>query len=1413
MKNSNMKNVHYPDVVISNSKLSLPKFKIALLAGSITTLICSSVTSYSADLEIYKIPEDSVGATTLMMMLDLSGSMDTRSIRGDYDSGNDSNVCSGGLKTDSTTANYNRYYCEVSANTVNSKVTGYWYPSTTDPQRQWVAGCELQSNASYRCYDRVTRLKDGLRQVLEGTPTVKKIDDKIVMGLSSFAGNNGYIRVPARALNAPSGETRQELVTKTRIIEKERDIYGPVEERYLISAAQPAVPPTYATTQITPAYDRIYYQKRWTFFKGDEYRECNWKEQDLACVSFKGWNSKKPEVNVSNLQERPVNCGFLGLDCDTEYYLPIPAQTGQGQMIHPGSPAVDAVYGTRTVQGVIGTETYEEEETYTEWEHVDILQREVLLRELGQMNANGGTPTPYAYAEAAAYLMGTQTHANNNNVSNYSGWSSSTILAKNSATNPTKYEAPESITSQKDNATKRECSGQGIYFLTDGRPEPGGTAPDNTGTSGTAYTLMSTALADKGSIFNCASSPLGNQTGGYYSNTSGWSCIGKFAQALLDPAKNPTGLKIQTAVVGFGSAFGAGATETNDIKDAKAWGVLGGGGWISGSSPQDVANSINDFITQLNKDIPSMSTGSSTIPMDVLNPEIIQPYSYFPQFEPKVNPADRQQLWFGNLKKYYVVNGGVYSSQAASTASTVVLKSKLQDLTDIWAKSGVSYPDNTPIFKKGGALSQLAVGLKDKSGGGYTASRKLLTDYDFDGTKNFDERISRNYELNQIDYTYTSNLETKTDNPSRVRGLMALLGYDIGNNTETNGLDLTSVTPSLRQMGSVYHSLPVLITQEGKAVAERNATTGKVQISSVDRKDYVMFGTTQGLLAVVDAKTGVEKFSFVPTEMIEKQSETFMADGGALRNGKEALYYGLDGEWVAHTVYVTKEDGTLTVKGASRSTGEASNSNFDGKQWVYGGMRMGGRSYYSLDLTDIDNPKLKFHIDPATGRVYSKAHPNGKVFDAIKNMAQSWSKPKLDYVNWKGERRLVMFVGGGYDAGGDHGDGLWVDGIRTGYAGYEKYNYKQANKKGSGVYMFDAATGDLLWYANSDTAGTNSVAHLNHADLKYSVASEIKTIDRNNDGMVDHIYFGDLAGQAFRIDFDRSVDSFNSQISKVLDLHQSNGTSPRFYLPPVFTAHHSAHRKEGANVVVATFVSGNKSSPLLATIDSPTTTGVQSPLGLQYDAVYAVYDYDIHPNGQFYPNLNKGARSLAQSGESVAQNKLKLITNVVRSDSDDALVKGALADSNSGWGGWYYQFDKKLDGSSALQSIVKGLSPLVAMEGSLYVTMFDASNNGTTTSCGAGVKGHSFTQRLCLPTGVCPENANYKYNLGAGIVSLNVGSVDGSNIKSIVVPDPEDIGDTPCVGTDCKAGQKFISAGGSIRFIPNRWFERYAKMD
>lgn len=1075
------------------------------------------------------------------------------------------------------------------------------------------------------------------------------------------------------------------------------------------------------------------------------------------------------------------------------------------------------------------------------WGEIGSEQRTKVLNLIksSAFKGQGGTPTSAAYAEAAAYLLGTTTGGGS-----YSGIEHSRAVDVNlvtgSGTN-TKYVTP--LNKSSDMA---ECSGQGIYFLTDGAPQ----TPDATDTSN----LMAKALGRTSYSFSNGLSG-GKSEGEFLGRDYGyaksdWRAIGSFAKSLNDPNIIKTALGVQddkrkvlTAVVGFGSEFQSGSVDGNN---ATAWGQLeeeggayGLGGFIAAKDSEEIVKSLNAFIDKVGGSIPSISTGSSTIPMDALNPEIIQPFAYFPQFEPKVKPEDTQQLWFGNLKKYHVVNNGVYASESGD-ASTVVLKSTLQDLRDIWGAASTSYPSDTPIYEKYGALSKLKLGIETFADGGdsiTTAGRKVFTDYVFDGTKTANQQISRNFDLNRIDYTYTTDAKTKNDEASRVRGLMSLLGYNIPIATATNDLNLSTMAASLRQMGSIYHSLPVLLTQEGKAEATRDAT-GKIHIGTTGREDYVMFGTTQGLLSVVDAETGMEKFSFVPTEMIEKQAETFRSNAGNLTGGKNSLYYGLDGEWVAHTVYVTKPDGTLTVKEAVRNAIGSSEDkeNFKGKQWVYGGMRMGGRSYYALDLTDIEKPALKFHIDPSAGKVYSKAHPEGKAFSAIENMGQSWSKPKLDYVNWKGQRKLVMFVGGGYDAGGDHGDGLWSNGIRTGYAGYEQYNYEQENQRGSGVYMFDADSGDLLWYANttvgseestttSDDGGSSTVEvipHISHNDLKYSVVSEIKTVDRNNDGMVDHIYFGDLAGQAFRVDFSRNTDKFNSQITKILDLHQADGTSPRFYYSPVFTAHHSSDQLEGANVVVVSFISGNKSSPLLATSDSPVTTGKRDSSGLQYDGVYAIYDYDIHPNGQFYPDPNISARTLAATTDTTAATtKLMYIgyENLVRKDqangNNRTRVTGAVANSTTGWGGWYFRFDKKFsatgrDHLDTDESVIKGLTPLIAMEGNLYVTMYDASEDGTSSNCGAGVKGQSFTQRLCLPTGVCAEDANYSYNLGAGIVSLNVGSVSGGNTKSIVVPDPDDIG-KGCVGENCKDGIKFIEAGGSMRFIPNRWYERYAK--
>ncbi|WP_104500026.1 pilus assembly protein [Acinetobacter indicus] len=625
-----------------------------------------------------------------------------------------------------------------------------------------------------------------------------------------------------------------------------------------------------------------------------------------------------------------------------------------------------------------------------------------------------------------------------------------------------------------------------------------------------------------------------------------------------------------------------------------------------------------------------------------------------------------------------MVNNGVYASKAGTESSLVVKKSVLQDLKDIWGDN-ISYPTKTPTFEKWGALSKLPLGTQ-QDGNSYTG-RKLLTDYEFNEAASGTEKVAQNLQLVRITHQYTTDEKTKTDNPERIKGLMSLLGYNIASASE----NLEGATANLRQMGSILHSLPVLLTQSGKAVAAKDES-GNVYIDTTDRKDYVLFGTTQGLLHVVDAKTGVEKFSFLPKEMAEKQYELFKSEAGAWNKGKNALYYGVDGEWAAHTVYVSKDDGTLTVDGVVRDVAgglEGEKDNLQGKQWVYGGLRMGGRSYYALDLTGLDDsssssPKIKFHIDPASSSVKRLGYDEDgnpvvitKEYAALAKMGQSWSKPKLDYVNWNGERKLVMFVGGGYDAGGDDGDGLYdANGVRTGYAGYEKYNYKQDNEIGAGVYMFDADNGELLWYA-SKTEASGSVEHTEHDDLQYSVVSEIKTVDRNNDGVVDHLYFGDLAGQAFRVDLHQPQSDgsfeFVPQITRILNLHKTNGTSPRFYYPPVFTAHHSAGGTEGGNIVVASFLSGNKSSPLLATNDSPTTTGTTSSSGLEFDGVYALYEYDIHPTGKYYPTSSRADKTIAAEGSAVSLDSLMPLSVLVN-NKDATTNRGAAISPTSGWG-------------------------------------------------------------------------------------------------------------------------------------------------
>ena len=966
---------------------------------------------------------------------------------------------------------------------------------------------------------------------------------------------------------------------------------------------------------------------------------------------------------------------------------------------------------------------------------------------------------------------------------NTTGFPYSAVDTKN--TDKTLYQTPSSLT-QNDEIKK--CSGQGVYVLTDGDPTR----------DIDSLPLIQGALGEKGTDFTCTTTGTNDATNSY-------DCLNKLALTLLDPNKNPSGLKFKTAVVGFGSSFNnvasydktktqqqnidALGTINTNVKRAALWGILGEGGWYSGNSSQDVVDSVNAFLGELGTDIPAVTTGSPTIPKDSLNPAVLQKQAYFPQFQP--TPDKPYQLWAGNLKKYNVVNGILRDKGGNKIVDT---NGRIVDNYDLWSTAVSSVQaikdadentvGSTKFALKGGAWSQLKLKIATNE---TTESRKLLTNRIASGTGTSATFITSS-NLRRVTSTDLSDSTYKND---ANRGyLMLLLGYGVdAANPNTITTTSLSAASELRQIGAVMHSSPLLVTNKGKV------TYSKGVLGSENREDYVLFGTTQGLLHVVDAKTGEEKFSFVPNEMVERQKQAFQKYD-TTTGGMANLYYGIDGPWTAYTEYVVDSSGNLTV-------GSGKGINQKGKQIVYGGLRMGGRSYYSLDLQNINDPKLLFQISPADGKVYNSANPSGKAYSELAKMGQSWSKPTIAWVNWEGKRKRVMFVGGGYDAGGTDGN--------ANNGGYESDTYNQTNKIGGGVYMFDAENGTPLWWASANATNTTTgVIGLKADDLQYSVVSEIRTEDRDGDGLTDHLYFGDLGGQLFRIDLDNkasATSSFAKAPRLLLNLHQasgSTGTSPRFYEMPSFSIYDYA----GNTFAVISIGSGNRSMPL-----KDYTVGTT---GYDYDAVFNIYDKDV------------AARNLYNSGYSYVTTTVTLadLTNgnlgeVKASNRNDNSTLVAPYNKK----GWFYRFQ-----SNKLQS-AKVFSTPIALNNRLFVSTFDGSKPGLSGDCGAGVKGESFLNQFCMPYGQCDKTVVS----GSGIpCSTGDGCSLGAGIQyTAIVDDTTDCDPTKetcgggsggsgpgngdnnknyCVSTGNRGAMSnngVIPSGKSeVCLVPQRWYER-----
>lgn len=933
-----------------------------------------------------------------------------------------------------------------------------------------------------------------------------------------------------------------------------------------------------------------------------------------------------------------------------------------------------------------------------------------------------------------------------------SGYSVSSEDSKNPNNGYLSYQAPVSDS---------QCSGYGIYFLTDGEP--------NGSSKSTAADLMNLSLKD--STLDIKNNCSGGLPNGRDGDAGAWSCMGYYSKQLRD-IKNPAKRSILTAAVGFGKDFAgikttvdssgktvyhcdtpenSNKTLTNDVKNLCKLGgeEYGGGGFYYTTDAESLAASVSSFTAKLTQIIETAPSGTITIPNDPLSSTNLQPFAYLPMLEPKI--ADSKLVWPGNLKKYNVYQGTLYGKSSSKLLDSDRLyvdddKDGFPDdlsktAQDLWSTQDYRNDKNDTInnaIYAGGAYARLKA---PTAGANANTTRNVYVESN-DKLINVGVVGSEVKGFDQLDLDTDYGVEEKLY-------LLSFLGYsvpadaaviinDLKENKRTAAFNsaVSSIinNPPMQEikvLGGVVHSKPKQVSYGATFDDD-----GEISNDESKRDDYIMFGSMDGALHLVSAEKGEETFAFIPKTIIKEQLKALKADS---EGPVGRTVFGVDAPWTSSSVLEYDFSGT-TKKVKAKSVK------------AYGGLRMGGKGIYGLELTTAETPKFLFAKTPSdTG---------------FSRLGQVWSEPTVAKIRVKKdtnkyESKDVIIVAGGYDMCYENPKFV----LRT--SGDNTSCNKKTQAEGNSIYILDANDGSIISSISGSSTGTN---HTTVASMKHSVVAGVTALDRDDDGNVDHLYYADLGGSVYRVDLNSGATnaSLVKRVVRVLKASSDDQTVPyRFYERPIVSFYTSPYQEIFASVTVA---SGDRSTPL-SMLRNPTTSNY----------LFNLFDYDIAQ-----PRIFGYTDAELITKDKVASDLVSLPFNqnatlealTPRKKVLEAMAKGAYKTANKryvyDYAGWRYPLTN-FDGYSNLSGI-KSVGEPLAYGNRLYTTAFspemvyDKADN-----CSARVVGGSERQVYCMPYGICEDDsskdgtAGYT-RAGKGIQELTLGaySKDKRNVKMLI---------------------------------------------
>ncbi len=717
------------------------------------------------------------------------------------------------------------------------------------------------------------------------------------------------------------------------------------------------------------------------------------------------------------------------------------------------------------------------------------------------------------------------------------------------------------------------------------------------------------------------------------SSSCSGNCLDELADYMNAADCSTTKLGTQniiTHTVGF-------KTDPQLLKDAAA---KGGGSYSSASTASSLTTSLSDIFSDvlaINSTFTAPAVSVNAYKRSYHNEEL-----YFAVFIPDENS---KPLWPGNIKRYKSSGADILDQNDDPAVDPNT------GFTYATSRSYWSTVDDGAVVALGGAASM----LPDPP-----TSRNTYT---YIGTTSITSPV---------------NLSSHPLSESNTNITATVLGDGTLNTTEVSdrlkwarGVDINDVdgdgnkTEARRQMGDPLHARPVLITYSGTELAP----------------DITLFAATnEGYLHAIDTDDGTELFAFMPQELLPNIDLNFVNSPATVPDHP----YGLDGPL---TYWHNDDDGDGLVYDAGSATVDTGEH-----VYLYQGMRRGGRTYYSLDVTDRANPKLRWQINGGTG--------------SFTELGQTWSAMKHAKIKVNNIDKEVLIFGGGYD--------ITQDGNST----------ATNDTVGRAIYIVDATTGSKIWQAGP----VGSSANLQLTKMTNSIPADITIMDINSDGYTDRMYVGDMRGQIWRFDIDNDGNTGSSNLvtgDVIAELGGATTADNRrfYYAPDVSFSLDSTH-------LYLAIGSGYRSHPTDKVI---------------HDAFFVIRDryvdtLPVDGSGNVYYNyVDSNNNNLADSSDAkISMSNLydatsQILGNTSSTPSDISTARAALNAAE----GWYFWLNEPSDSSFVGEKVTAESTSLM---GTVFFSTFTPIQ--TVSSTCAPSQGRGLLYHVNLLDGSAATNSD-----------------------------------------------------------------------